>query len=413
MAVYSVTQVTSYLKGLLEQDSLLQDVWVSGEVGTLARPGSGHTYFTLREATSSLRCVMFRSARGAERLDGGAAVVAHGRITMYEARGELQLIVDIVQPEGVGELQLKLEQLKLELEKEGLFEPSRKRSLPEFPRRLGVVTSPTGAVWQDIQTVIGRRYPLVKLLLAPAPVQGEAAGAAIVEAFQMLNEEADLDLIILARGGGSLEDLWPFNEEAVARAVYSSRVPVITGVGHETDFTIADMVADQRAPTPSVAAEMAVPDTSELATRILVAEQALTSSISGHLSIKSDSFQRLELILQRNRPDLDTLRMRIDDLLQSAATHLTHNLKLSTERLEGLRLRLDSLSPRDTLRRGYAVVQRREDEAVVSDAAQVDAGDELRVTLSRGALDAEVTSTRSGGSGREETPALEPRPNAD
>ena len=413
MAVYSVTQVTSYLKGLLEQDSLLQDVWVSGEVGTLARPGSGHTYFTLREATSSLRCVMFRSARGAERLAGGAAVVAHGRITMYEARGELQLIVDIVQPEGVGELQLKLEQLKLELEKEGLFEPSRKRSLPEFPRRLGVVTSPTGAVWQDIQTVIGRRYPLVKLLLAPAPVQGEAAGAAIVEAFQMLNEEADLDLIILARGGGSLEDLWPFNEEAVARAVYSSRVPVITGVGHETDFTIADMVADQRAPTPSVAAEMAVPDTSELATRILVAEQALTSSISGHLSIKSDSFQRLELILQRNRPDLDTLRMRIDDLLQSAATHLTHNLKLSTERLEGLRLRLDSLSPRDTLRRGYAVVQRREDEAVVSDAAQVDAGDELRVTLSRGALDAEVTSTRSGGSGREETPALEPRPNAD
>ena len=199
----------------------------------------------------------------------------------------------------------------------------------------------------------------------------------------------------------------------MARAVYSSRVPVITGVGHETDFTIADMVADQRAPTPSVAAEMAVPDTSELATRILVAEQALTSSISGHLSIKSDSFQRLELILQRNRPDLDTLRIRIDDLLQSAATHLTHNLKLSTERLEGLRLRLDSLSPRDTLRRGYAVVQRREDEAVVSDAAQVDAGDELRVTLSRGALDAEVTSTRSGGSGREETPALEPRPNAD
>ena len=413
MAVYSVTQVTSYLKELLERDSLLQDIWVSGEVANLARPGSGHTYFTLREAKSSLRCVMFRNARGAERLDGGAAVVAHGRVSMYEARGELQLIVDIVQPEGVGELQLKLEQLKLELEKEGLFEPSRKRSLPEFPRRVGVVTSPTGAVWQDIQTVIGRRYPLVELLLAPAPVQGEAAAAAIAEAFQMLNEEADLDLIILARGGGSLEDLWPFNEEVVARAVYSSRAPAITGVGHETDFTIADMVADQRAPTPSAAAEMAVPDRSELATRLLVAEQAITSSISGHLSIKSDSFQRLELILQRNRPDLDTLRIRIDDLLQSAATHLTHNLKMSTERLESFRLRLDSLSPRDTLRRGYAVVQRREDEAVVSDVAQVDTGDGLRVTLSRGAFDAEVTSTRSGGSGREETKAPEPQPKAD
>ena len=413
MAIYSVTQVTSYLKELLEQDSLLQDIWVSGEVANLARPGSGHTYFTLREAKSSLRCVMFRNSRGAELLEGGAAVIAHGRISIYEARGDLQLIADIVQPEGVGELQLKLEQLKLKLENEGLFEPSRKRSLPEFPRRLGVVTSPTGAVWQDIQTVIERRYPLVELLLTPAPVQGEAAAAGIVEALQALNEAPELDAVILARGGGSLEDLWPFNEEAVARAIYSSPVPVITGVGHETDFTIADMVADQRAPTPSAAAEMAVPDRAELATRLLVAEQALGSSISGHLSIKSDSFQRLELILQRSRPDLDTLRMRIDDLLQSAATHLTHNLKLSTERFGGLRLRLDSLSPRDTLRRGYAVVQRREDEAVVRDAAQVDTGDGVQVTLSHGAFDAEVTSTRSGGDGREETPALEPQPETD
>ena len=413
MAIYSVTQVTSYLKELLEQDSLLQDIWVSGEVANLARPGSGHTYFTLREAKSSLRCVMFRNSRGAELLEGGAAVIAHGRISIYETRGDLQLIADIVQPEGVGELQLKLEQLKLKLENEGLFEPSRKRILPEFPRRLGVVTSPTGAVWQDIQTVIERRYPLVELLLAPAPVQGEAAAAGIVEALQALNEAPELDAVILARGGGSLEDLWPFNEETVAKAIYSSPAPVITGVGHETDFTIADMVADQRAPTPSAAAEMAVPDRSELATRLLVAEQALGSSISGHLSIKLDSFQRLELILQRSRPDLDTLRMRIDDLLQSAATHLTHNLKLSTERFEGLRLRLDSLSPRDTLRRGYAVVQRREDEAVVSDAAQVDTGDGVQVTLSHGAFDAEVTSTRSGGDGRQEIPALEPQPETD
>ena len=302
-----------------------------------------------------------------------------------------------MQPEGVGELQLKLEQLKLKLENEGLFEPSRKRSLPEFPRRVGVVTSPTGAVWQDIQTIIERRYPLVELLLTPTPVQGDAAAPGIVEAFQALNETPDVDIIILARGGGSLEDLWPFNEEAVARAVYSSRSPVISAVGHETDFTIADMVADQRAPTPSAAAEMAVPDRLELASKIIVAEQSLAASITGHLSLKSDSLEGLVVRLRRSCPDLDSLRMQIDDLLRSAATHLTHSLDVKVERFGGLRLRLESLSPRDTLRRGYAIVQRRDDGAVVGDAAQVSTGDYVQVTLNRGELEAEVSSTRSDG----------------
>jgi exodeoxyribonuclease VII large subunit len=395
MPVYSVSQVVSYIKGLLQRDGLLQDVWVSGEVGNLSRPGSGHAYFTLRDNDSSLRCVMFRSAIGGERLDGGAAVIAHGRVSIYEVRGDLQLVVDIVQPEGVGELQLRLEQLKLKLQNEGLFEPSRKRPIPAFPRRVGVITSPTGAVWQDIQTVVKRRYPLVELLLAPAPVQGDTAAPGIVEAFEAMNLVPDVDVVILARGGGSLEDLWPFNEEAVARAIFASRHPVISAVGHETDFTIADMVADLRAPTPSAGAEMAVPDRRELASRVLVAEQGLCASIETHLSTTSDYMAHLRERLGRCCPDLDSLRLRADDLLKTAVTCLKHNLELRAERFEGLRQRLGSLSPNETLRRGYAIVQRRDDGTVVSDAAHLKEGEAVAVTLNRGAFEAEVTSVVS------------------
>jgi len=395
MPVYSVSQVTSYLNELLSQDALLQDIWVSGEVANLARPGSGHAYFTLRDGQSSMRCVMFRRSRGIERLDDGVAVIAHGRASVYEVRGDLQIIVDIVQPEGVGELQLRLEQLKLKLENEGLFEPSRKRNLPEFPKRVGVITSPTGAVWQDIQTVISRRYPLVELLLAPTLVQGSDAAPRIVEAFQAMNQVSDIDVVLLARGGGSLEDLWPFNEETVARAVYASRAPVVSAIGHETDFTIADLVADQRAPTPSAAAEMAVPDRLELTSHVIVAEQALAASISGHLSIKSDSLRQLEARIQRSLPDMDSLRMRIDDLLRSAATHFKHNLEVKAERFGSLKSRLESLSPGDTLRRGYAIVQTSDSGKVVSDASQIDVGDSLQITLSRGTIAAQTISIKA------------------
>ncbi|MCH7652599.1 MAG: exodeoxyribonuclease VII large subunit, partial [Chloroflexi bacterium] len=366
MAVYSVSQVSSYLKEVIEQDSLLQDVWVGGEVSNLARPGSGHSYFTLRDANASLRCVMFRNSRGSEQLDNGVAIIAHGRISIYEVRGDLQLIVDIVQPEGVGELQLKLEQLKLKLETEGLFEPSRKRKLPIFPQKIGVVSSPTGAVWHDIQDVIGRRYPLVELMLAPAPVQGDTAAPAIAEAIQAANDEPDLDVVIVARGGGSLEDLWPFNEELVARAIYGSRVPVVSAVGHETDYTIADLVADVRAPTPSAAAELVVPDRMELSSRILIQEQSLNAGIWGQLSTKKEAAAHLIGRVERGRPDLDTLRMRVDDLLKTAYTHLKHNLAVKSERFGGLDARLHSVSPRDTMRRGYAIIQTKQAGALIS-----------------------------------------------
>ena len=313
---------------------------------------------------------------------------------MYEVRGDLQLIVDIVQPEGVGELQLRFEELKLKLQNEGLFEPSRKRPLPEYPRGIGVVTSPSGAVWHDIQTVIRRRYPLVELLLSPTAVQGDSAAQTIVEAFDALDQQPNVDAVILARGGGSLEDIWPFNEEAVARAIFSSRVPVISGVGHETDVTIADMVADQRAPTPSAAAEMAVPDRVELASGLLASQQTLTATVSERLRADWVALSNLRPRLRRVRPDIDSLRQRVDDLLRSVGSHLRRDIEVRSERANGLGKRLESLSPRDILRRGYAIVQPHVDGAVISDSAQVTPGDQVQVTLARGGFGAEVLSTR-------------------
>ena len=392
MAVYPVSQITSYIRQALEYDILLQDLWVSGEVANLSRPGSGHSYFTLRDAGKSLRCVMFRTAVGADRLSAGAAVIAHGRISIYELRGDLQMIVDMVQPEGVGELQLRLERLKVKLEGEGLFDPSRKRPLPRHPRRLGIITSPTGAVWQDIQTVILRRYPLVELVLASTPVQGEGAADGIVDAFRALREAGGVDAVILARGGGSLEDLWPFNEEAVAHAVFSCRVPVISAVGHETDVTIADLVADHRAPTPSAGAEMAVPDRLELVHGLSISEKMLSAAVAARVTAGSEHVARLHSKLDLGLPDTDTMRLRIDDLLRSASTHLDHGLRVSSGRTDGLRQRLTALSPALTLRRGYAIVRRGRDDAVVNEASGVAVGESVGVTLSRGSFDADVTS---------------------
>ncbi len=302
--------------------------------------------------------------------------------------------MDLVQPQGVGELQLKLEQLKLKLEKEGLFEPARKRPLPAFPKKVGVITSPSGAVWQDIQTVMRRRYPLVELVLAPTAVQGEEAISGIVEAFYTLNQLPDIDVVILARGGGSLEDLWAFNEEAVARAIFKSRAPVISAVGHETDFTIADLVSDCRAPTPSAAAEMAAPDRVELAARVIGCRQALFSHLSSLVAERSDGLSSIVPRLRRCRPDLDGLRMRLDDLLRHASKHLKSYLKVKHDQCEGYKARLIALSPSETLRRGYAIIQIGASLDVVSDVEQVTTGDTVHVTLARGGFEAEVLPIR-------------------
>ena len=391
--IYEVSQVTAYLRELLAYDDVLADIWIEGEVSNLRRPGSGHAYFTLRDSQSSLRGVLFRNSRGLEHLQDGAAVVAHGRVSLYEVRGDLQLIADIVQPEGVGELQMRLEQLTLQLEREGLFDPSRKRPLPEIPKCIGVVTSPTGSVWHDIQSVIGRRWPLVELLLAPAMVQGDGAASTIVEAFAALNAEPDVDVIIVARGGGSLEDLWPFNEESVARAVFASSTPVVSAIGHETDFTICDMVADVRAPTPSAAAELVVPDRAEMLARVVGAAQVIENSLDTQVGRASDDVDALRSRVGRAAPELDGLRLRVDDLLQDAQTALTHRVELLRARVSGLSSALSPLSPYGTLRRGYAIVSSRNSDEVITDSENVVKGDILDITLHRGSVVASVEST--------------------
>ena len=393
--IYGVSQVTAYLREILAYDDVLADIWIEGEVSNLRRPGSGHAYFTLRDSQSSLRGVLFRNSRGLEHLQDGAAVVAHGRVSLYEVRGDLQLIADVIQPEGVGELQMRLEQLTLQLEREGLFDPSRKRPLPEFPRRIGVVTSPTGSVWHDIQSVIGRRWPLVELLIAPAMVQGDGAAPTIVEALASLNSEPDVDMIIVARGGGSLEDLWPFNEESVARAVFASATPVVSAIGHETDFTICDMVADVRAPTPSAAAELAVPDRQDMLARIAGAAQVIENTVEGRIVRARDDADILASRVERSVPELDGQRLRIDDLLHSAQTALTHGVELSRVRIAGLESALMPLSPENTLRRGYAIVSARSSNGILTDNRDLSAGDILDITLHRGKITASVESKSS------------------
>ncbi len=390
--IYEVSQVTSYLREILTYDDILSDIWIEGEVSNLSRPGSGHAYFTLRDSQSSLRGVLFRNSRGLEHLRNGAAVIAHGRISLYEVRGDLQLIADIIQPEGIGELRMQLERLTLQLEQEGLFDPSRKRPLPAFPKRIGVATSPTGSVWRDIQSVVERRWPLAELLIAPAMVQGDSAAATIVEALAALNAEPDIDVIIVARGGGSLEDLWPFNEEMVARAVFASSITVISAIGHETDFTICDMVADARAPTPSAAAELAVPDRAEMSARVFAAARAIENSATASIGDAFNDTDTLHARLARAAPQLDSFRLRVDDLLQDTHSALSRHIELKRARVSGLSSTLSPLSPYNTLRRGYAIVSSRSSGGVLTDTQSVKAGDILDITLHRGNATASVES---------------------
>ena len=398
MQVLTVGQALAYLQNVLGADRVLGDIWVSGEVSNLSRSTAGHSYFTLKDAKGQLRCVLFRQAAGrsgdydnAAGLAGGLAVVAHGRVGVYEARGELQLVVDLVQPEGVGILHLEFQRLRAKLEAEGLFDPARKRPLPRFPQRIGVVTSPRGAVLHDIQQVIGRRYPLVELVLAPCQVQGDGAAATIVAAFQKLNLRGDLDLIIVARGGGSLEELWPFNEEAVARAIYASSVPVISAVGHETDYTLADFVADVRAPTPSAAAAQAVPDRRELLRTVEGHQRRLLGSLGRTLAARRRLVDQAIRRGQVALPSVVQLRQDTDERLRALAGWAARSLAQRRERLQGRLAQLQSLGPQSTLERGYALVYQASDGRLVSSIGQVSAGDEVRVRVQDGAFPAQVS----------------------
>jgi exodeoxyribonuclease VII large subunit len=388
VAVYTVSQVTTYLRDSLENDPLLADLWVVGEVSNLRVSSSGHSYFTVKDDHSILNCVMFKGQRGGDLLANGTAVSAHGRITFYSPRGSTDFMVDVAVPEGLGELALELERLRLRLEAEGLFEVSRKRPLPLFPQVVGVVTSPAGAVFHDIQNVVQRRFPLTELVLAPTPVQGSDGAAGIVSAIERLQRETRADVIIVARGGGSLEELWPFNEEIVARAIYASRVPVVSGVGHETDFTIADYVADVRAPTPSAAAELVVPDHLVLRRRTTELADQYWRAFAGQLESRRDSVRELMRRMETGLPDGDSWRRRLDDLAQNINKGLTARLTLTRSRIDGLDRQLRALDPVATLGRGFSMVQHGDTGQVVKSTSQVTDGAPLEVTVADGVFEA-------------------------
>jgi len=389
MQLLNVAQLNTYLRALIDADQILHDIWVAGEIVDFKQASSGHWYFKLKEGDAILSAACWRSsvARIAMRPRNGDAVLAHGRVGFYEASGALQLYVDMLQPNGVGLIYARFEELKARLEAEGLFDASRKRELPALPTRIGVVTSPTGAVIRDILQVLGRRYPLAEVVLAPCKVQGDGAAASIVEALTALYAQP-VDVIIVARGGGSAEDLWAFNEEPVARAVFASPVPIVSGVGHETDVTIIDFVADVRAPTPSAAAELVAPTMDDLQAMLQATRVQLSQAITRQIDEARVALDRMQQQLQRHSPvsRITRDRQRLDELLRRGAAQLNHHVALRRARLEGLHSQLAALGPRATLARGYAVVRRSRDGTVVTTPAQVTDGQLIEVTVTGGSF---------------------------
>jgi len=394
--VYSVTEITAYVKSLIQTDVLLQDLWVSGEISNSTRSAAGHYYFTLKDAGATLSCVMWRGVAAYQTTlpTNGQAVEVRGSFSVYEPRGQYQLVAQEIRPAGVGRLYQEFEALKARLSAEGLFAEERKRPLPSRPRRIGLVTSPTGAAVQDILRVLRHRYPVVDVILAPTLVQGVEAPPQIVAAIRALNEwPQPVDTLIVARGGGSLEELWAFNDERVARAIAASRIPVISGVGHETDFTIADFAADYRAPTPTGAAMAAVPDARELRAQIRDWTTAMAIQMRTRVAQGRADVQAEVRALQRVSPleKIARARQQTDDLTRVAASILQHRLALWRERVSAYRAQLHSLSPLAVLERGYAVVQREDTGAVVRRSAEVAAGDAIRVRVADGGFRATVS----------------------
>ncbi len=386
---YTVSDLTRYIREVFEVDYRLQDVWVQGEVSNLSRPASGHVYFSLKDAGAQIRCVMWRSAAQqlTVTLSEGDAILAHGRVSVYEAQGNYQLYVDALRSAGgVGDLYRQFELLKAKLQAEGLFDAGRKRPLPALPERIGIVTSPTGAALRDMLNVLARRWPLLEAILAPTQVQGEDAPPQIVAALKRLYARKDVDAIIVARGGGSIEDLWAFNDERVARAIAAAPVPVISGVGHETDFTIADFVADVRAPTPSAAAELITPNRDEFLQTIDAQAARLSEIMDARLRAARSALEANLRALGHLSPQarLAAIRQRWGDVDASLSAALGHRLEVWRERIDGLSARLNALSPLAVLERGYAVVRHEVTGQIVRSVKQVKTGEPLRVRVSDG-----------------------------
>ena len=391
--VLSVTQLNTYLKSIIDGDSLLRSLYVVGEISNFTNHyRTGHFYLTLKDENCAVKAVMFASANRRLKFmpENGMKVIVRGRVSVFERDGQYQLYIDDMQPDGLGALNLAFEQLKNRLAQEGLFDEKFKKPIPYRCMRIGVVTSATGAVIQDIRNVISRRYPLAEIILAPVQVQGASAAPQIVDAIERFNSGDYADVLIVGRGGGSLEDLWAFNEEIVARAVFKSRIPIISAVGHETDFTICDFVADLRAPTPSAAAELAVPDIRE---DIAFVQTVVYECEATLLQRVNDEKERLEIIKERLRyrsPSMliDQKIQTVDTLMMSALLSVQRKLDSETARLSSTAARLDALSPLKVMARGYSIVTK--DEKVVASSKALKKGDRITVGFSDGERKCEV-----------------------
>lgn len=429
--ILTVSQLTAVIKSALEDN--FTDVWVEGEIFNFRVPSSGHIYFTLKDNSSQIRAVLFRpSARMLKFVPKeGLHVLCRGRITVYEFRGEYQIVIEYMEPKGVGALLLAFEQLKERLSKEGLFDASRKRPIPPFPKKIGVVTSPTGAAIRDILKVINRRFAGVEIVIAPAAVQGERAAPEIVDAIGDLNRLEGIEVIIVTRGGGGIEDLWPFNEETVARAIFNSHIPVISAVGHETDYTIADFVADLRAPTPSAAAEMVVKNKEDiqrhivtlfqrllyaektflgkrreritsLSTRVFSPEREIGRYLQRLDEIETRLNHSMQRILRNRRHHIEKLimdvnsfnpqnrikiyRHKTDASMNSMFNNISHIIALKKKGFHGVVARLDSLSPLAILSRGYSITYKLPERSIIKSSSDVQEGDKVQVRLHEGAI---------------------------
>jgi exodeoxyribonuclease VII large subunit len=397
---FTVTQLVGQIKTLLEREQTLRNVWLQGEVSNFVRATSGHCYFTLKDDRSVLPCVMWKQdALRLSRLpQNGQQALVHGYVSVYESQGKLQFYADALELAGVGRLYQEFEALKARLAAEGLFDTVRKRPLPAWPQRVGVVTSARAAALRDILRTLALRFPAVDVLLAPSAVQGDEAPAQIVAAVELLNAwnagVEPIDLIIVARGGGSIEELWAFNDERVARAIAASIVPVISGVGHETDFTLADFAADLRAPTPTGAAAAAVPDRLELAGQVAALRGRLALTSSQQLASRRQQLDHSQRMLARLSPraQIANRRQQVDDLSLAMQQQIRYRLALRRAELDGLVARLANLDPRAVLQRGYAIVYLQASAQIVTSAQAVTTGDALRVVVADGEFSSVVTN---------------------
>ncbi|MEK6927048.1 MAG: exodeoxyribonuclease VII large subunit [Nanoarchaeota archaeon] len=389
--IFSVSEITRHIKMILEGDKSLVNFYLRGEISSPKQYTSGHTYFTLKDETSQISCILFRRNRENMKfnLEHGMKVIIKGSIEVYEPYGKYNIIVEEIHPEGIGALNLAFIQLKDKLEKQGLFSAKHKKQLPKFPKTIGLITSLSGAVMHDVLNVLKRRYPLVKVLIVPTMVQGKGASNSVIDAIELINQYG-VEVIILARGGGSLEDLWCFNEESVARAIFQSKIPIISAIGHETDFTIADFVADYRAPTPSVAAEKAVPDINELKKLIETFDERMLNAI--HNLIKTNKYHLDQIA---NRPifkkPLEAIRayyQKIESFEYMLQTKIAQYLNLKRKNLEILDSKLSALNPKAILERGYSIVMKG--DRVIKNANDVQIDNNINVIFYKGELEAEV-----------------------